>query len=66
MSEYKIEEFSKAFGLDRVLEFQQELVKQATEVNKRFAVEFLRTAKVAIDVYSRNLESEIKRLDRDV
>lgn len=67
MSDYlKVNEFGKAFGFDRVLAFQQELIKQATEVNKKVAVEFLKTAKAAVDVYSRNIDAEIKRLDAGV
>lgn len=64
MTEFlKVNEFGKAFGFDRVLEFQQQLITQATEVNKKIAVEFLKTAKAAVDVYARNLDTEIKRLD---
>ena len=64
MSDYfKTNDLTKAFGFDRIIALQQDLVKQASEVNKKVAVDFLRTAKAAVDVYSKNLDDEIRRLD---
>jgi hypothetical protein len=63
MTDFFRNDFTKAFSVDQVLAFQSEFVKQATEANKRIALETLKTTKTFFDAFSHNIDSEIKRLN---
>ena len=50
-------------GMSQLYSVQSEFVKQATEANKKVAVEVLKTTKVAVDSFSQSIDEQIKKLN---
>ena len=61
MTDFFQNDFTKSFG--QLLALQADIVKQATDANKKVAVEVLKNTKTVLDSFSRNVDAEIKRLE---
>lgn len=53
-------------GFAQLFSFQTEVVKQATEANKKAALEVLKGTKTVVDAYAKTLDESIRRLNGGV
>jgi hypothetical protein len=64
MNDFFSNDYTK--GFNQLFAVQAEILKTATEVNKKFALEALKNTRTVLDSFAKNIDNEISRLETKV